>query len=67
MKLAYCAATDRYTRGTESDSAGTVSIQGWENGTARSNGIFRKVEHDWKMVRILIAEAILYFANWFVE
>jgi len=58
MKVAYCAATDRYTRGTESDSAGTVSIQGWANGTARSNGIFRKVEHDWKMVYLARQQGI---------
>ena len=58
MKVVYCAATDKYTRGAESEAEGTVSIQGWENGTAGSNGIFRKVEQDWKMVKILVAKVI---------
>lgn len=51
--LLYSIVQDRY-KVTNNDSKVVEQISGWQNGIYESQGgIFRKVEHDWKMVYLV--------------
>ena len=55
MLIRYCAATDKYYRGTGDKVSNHDSVlDGWESGVEHASEIFRKVENDWKMVSKLL-------------
>lgn len=52
--LIYNIVEDSYTR----ISSNNEKISGWETGVWKAESIWRKIETDWKMVRITITENI---------
>ncbi|EDV26937.1 uncharacterized protein TRIADDRAFT_22754 [Trichoplax adhaerens] len=50
FRLRYCPSTDVYVHSNDDVHDKVDELSGWDNYTYEANSLFRKVEHDWKMV-----------------